>query len=60
MKTKVKLKTYTILERAVEEGIAYGYNRAFKHDSKPLPESIQELVLQGVMNELCEVIDFEK
>lgn len=43
----------------MEEGVAYGYQRAHKHTSTPTPEAVKEAIESAVMNALCEVIDFD-
>lgn len=55
----MKVKTYTVLERAIEEGIAYGYRRAFKHTETPSEEAIKSEILNSVMNSISEVVDFD-
>jgi hypothetical protein len=55
----MKIKTYPVLERAIEEGIAYGYQRAFKHTETPSEEAIKTEILNSVMNSISEVIDFD-
>lgn len=56
---RVRLKAYPIVQRAVEEGAAYGVNRAFKHTDAPTREGIVEAVVMAVMGDLCEVMDFD-
>jgi len=51
-------KTYSILERAVEEGARLGYHRAFKYVSEPSEEAIVEAIVDGVMLTVSEVFDF--
>jgi hypothetical protein len=55
----MKVKTYIVLERAIEEGIGYGYRRAFKHTETPSEETIKNEILNAVMNSISEVIDFD-
>ena len=57
--TKIKLKTYTIIERAVEEGSAYGLNRAHKHTDEPSRDHMATEIERAVMESLNEVIDFD-
>ena len=52
-------KTYTILERAVEEGIQYGWNRAHKHTDKPEPEQMRYEIAAAVMLAIDEVFEFD-
>jgi hypothetical protein len=46
--------TYAVLERAVEEGVAYGYTRAFKYTDNPTDEQIQQAVQDAVLNSILE------
>jgi hypothetical protein len=54
------LKTYRIIEDAVESGVAYGIRRAYKHTDNPSETALQENIEHAVMNALSEVIDFER
>ena len=56
---KLKLKTYDIISRAVEEGIAYGYNRAYKHTDQPDESYLKEQISIAVMGALTDVIIFD-
>lgn len=55
----IKFKTYAIIQCAVEEGIAYGLNRAYKHTEDPGREQVATEIEQAVMFSLTEIIDFE-
>jgi len=55
----VRLNNYVIVQRAIEEGIAYGYRRAFKHTETPSHEAIKDEIHKAVMSSLCEVLDFD-
>ena len=57
-KRPLRLRTYTVVSRAVEEGVAYGIQRAYKHTDAPERESLQEHLEHEVVNALCEIIDF--
>lgn len=60
-KTKhIRFKTYWIIQRAVEEGIAYGLNRAHKHEDNPDYNHIALEIERAVMSALDEIIDFER
>lgn len=60
-KTKhIRFKTYWIIQRAVEEGIAYGLQRAHKHTDNPDNNHIALEIEQAVMSALDEIIDFER
>ena len=54
-----KVRLYPILARAVEEGIAYGYNRAHKHVDQPSEEAIRTAIHNAVMGELAEILNFD-
>lgn len=55
----MKLKTYHIIHRAVEEGISYGMQRSHKHTDMPSKDHIEQEILRSVMDYLSEIIDFE-
>lgn len=56
----MKFKAYTIIERAIEEGIDYGYNRAHKHTDKPSEALLKGEILNAITNNLCEILDFDE
>lgn len=58
--TTITPKIYQLLERCVEEGVAYGYMRAHKHCDTPDEVHLKDCINQGVMNEICEWFDFPK
>ena len=55
----MKFKAYTLIERAVEEGITFGLSRSYKHTITPDESLIQETILNEVMLALTEILDFE-
>jgi hypothetical protein len=59
VKTKLSMNTYEVVERAVTAGVVYGYRRAFKHEDHPVESTIHEALCMAIMNELCEVVDFD-
>jgi hypothetical protein len=52
----IELDSYGIIARAVEEGIAYGWNRAHKHTEKPEPHHIKNEINNAIMNAISEII----
>lgn len=54
------LKTYDIIERAVEEGLEFRWNRAHKHEDYPTKEVIFDHLIGNIMHSLDEIIDFSK
>ena len=55
----MKFKAYQLIERAIEEGVNYGYARAHKHTDTPTEATLKSLITEAVMSELCEIIDFD-
>ena len=58
-KGSMRIKAYPVLVRCIDEGVRYGYNRAFKHCETPGEKEICEAVYQAVLNELCDWFTFE-
>jgi hypothetical protein len=56
----MKAKLRTILERAISDGIIYGYHRAHKHTDTPSEELMTSQIENGIWLEIDEVIDFEE
>ena len=54
----MKLRVYEVVHRAVEAGVAYGVQRAYKYEDEPSRGSIEDQVAAAVMLELHEIIDF--
>ena len=63
-KPTVRFRAYEILSRAVADGIAYGWGRAYKYESDPIPEEgpraceARDAIESAVMNAICEVMEF--
>lgn len=55
----LKPKTFVVLQRAIEEGVARGYRRAHKHTDTPEESAICTSIEEAVMGEICEVFDFD-
>jgi hypothetical protein len=54
----MKPKFEKVLELALEQGIARGYRRAFKHNENPAEGVILEHIQEQVMESLYEYFDF--
>jgi len=52
-------RTYRILEMAVESGVEYGYNRAYKHTDDPSDERIKQSISEAVLLEISEWFDVD-
>lgn len=55
----VRVRAWDVMSRAVEEGVAYGWNRAHKHTSTPDADAVRDAIEQAVMNAISESFDFE-
>jgi len=56
----MRLKTYQLIERIVEEGAEAGYNRAHKHTDSPNEETIKHCIEQYIMNGFDEYFEFDR
>ena len=56
----MRVRAYDVLRRAIEEGVEYGWRRAHKHTGTPDEETIKEQIVTGILNEVCEIFDFEE
>jgi hypothetical protein len=54
----IKVKTWDVVTRAVEEGINHGWNRAHKHTSTPSEQVVKENMEREILNSLSEVLNF--
>jgi hypothetical protein len=43
---------------ALEEGVRFGYNRAYKHVENPHEDAVVDLVVESAINSLYEWFDF--
>jgi hypothetical protein len=55
----MKVKTYAVLDNAVELGVMYGWNRAHKYTDNPSEGEIKTQIHQAVMNELSLWFSFD-
>jgi hypothetical protein len=56
---KIKLDAYTIIKRAIEEGVAWGVMRSFKQHEHPTEEVLKYNLENEIGIALSEVIDYE-
>ncbi len=59
VRASVRFRAYTLFERAVEGGVKLGWARAHKHTDDPGEELIEEKMIQAVMEEFSEIINFD-
>lgn len=55
---EMRVRSYDVLYRAVEEGLGYGWHRAHKHTDSPDEDAIKQQMLDGVMGAVCEYFTF--
>ena len=55
----MKPKILPVLEMCIENGLAYGYRRAFKYTDDPTEEQITQAIKDAIMHELYEWFDME-
>lgn len=55
----MRVKAYEVLARAVDEGIAYGYQRAHKYTPTPDAETMRAALERAVMDAIAEVFEFD-
>lgn len=60
VRSAIRVNVYEVVSRAVEEGIAYGYRRAHKHEESPGEEHVKAEIEQAVMSALSDVLLFSE
>jgi hypothetical protein len=58
-KSQLRPRTYRVLEQAIEEGIALGWNRAHKYEENPHEETIKDVIRANVMITIGEWFMFD-
>lgn len=56
----MKPKLIPLIEMCVESGIKFGINRAYKYETLPSLQVIEEHVHREIMNQFYEWFDFER
>lgn len=56
---KIRVRLYSLVAEAVEQGVGYGYMRAHKHVEAPEEDHLKNEITQAVLNAICEIIDFD-
>ena len=56
----VRINAYGVIERAVEDGVSYGYMRAYKHTDTPDENHIKTEIENAVMNSLSDVLIYNR
>lgn len=56
---EMRVKVYSVLERAIEEGFQRGWNRAYKHVDDPDKNQLENEITSAILGEICEVFNFD-
>lgn len=56
----IRVRIFDVLERAVEQGVGFGWTRAHKHVDRPEKEQAVETIASEVMSAVCEWFEFPK
>jgi hypothetical protein len=55
----MKVRWYDLIAECVEDGASTGWTRAHKHVDNPEREAVESAIVDAIMLELVERIDFE-
>ena len=55
----MKVKEYNVVEKCIENGVEFGYNRAFKHTDTPDADKIKNEIVSAILHEMCEWFEFD-
>jgi beta-lactamase superfamily II metal-dependent hydrolase len=58
-KSRVKLRAYNLIERAVEEGVRWGWQHAHKHTANPTQSAAEDQIVNDVMQQLSEIMEYD-
>ena len=59
-KIKLAIDAHRVVSDTIESSILAGYRKAFKHTDTPSEDAITESIHNYVMNDLCDLIDWDK
>lgn len=54
----IRVRTYNILTRAIEDGITFGWNRAYKYTDNPTPDVFHREITNAIMMNIDESFIF--
>jgi len=55
----MRVRTYEVLRRCIEEGAEYGWMRAHKHTDAPDADAIKDQMVTAVLNAVSEYFHFD-
>jgi hypothetical protein len=56
----MRAKEYNLMVRCIEEGVSYGYARAFKYTDTPDEAAIKTALEDAILNVICENFTFDE
>lgn len=56
----MKANYWKIIGMAVDQGVEFGLNRAFKHTDEPTREQIHAEIEREIMTAICEYLTFDE
>lgn len=54
----MRVRTYVVLERAIEEGFDAGFSRAYKYTDQPSREDFRREIMNAIMLNIDEIFSF--
>lgn len=57
--TQVRINAYKVIDDAIDRAVRYGYVRSHKYVDDPSEDTVVAEIHRAVMNELCEILQFE-
>lgn len=55
----MKAKEFEVLEMAIDQGVNYGFVRAYKYNDAPDEQHMRDAVKAAVMDTICEWFSFD-
>jgi len=55
----VRINAYKVIDDAIDRAVRYGYVRSHKYVDDPSEDTVVAEIHRAVMNELCEILQFE-
>lgn len=50
----MKANEYQVLQTAVDEGVGWGFVRAYKYTEEPTEDQLKEAIKQAVLDAICD------
>lgn len=56
----MKANEYQVLQTAVDEGVSWGFARAYKYTEEPTEDQLREAIKQAVLDSICDWFKFDE